>query len=157
MSAKKIIYVTPGESEKGELTPMAEYQLTSVIKNVLEWEIGDAPLVYRTTHTSSLRSNSLFYLSNKFRKAINAAGEAHYNNLISHPEQITSVIDSTKWWEAIIILLTQNELKNVLESLRNDWYDEVDKEKVNRGYNVYTVSVDTDSKKSNFFEAPRGK
>ena len=157
MSVKKIVYITPWESERGELTSMAEHQLNSIVKNVLEWEIGDSPIVFRTTNKSSLRSDSLLYISNKFRKAISDSSEAHYRNLISIPENINSIIDSTRWWKAVIAFVVQEELKNILNSLKENWYDVIDKEKINHPYNVYTVSVDTESKQSNFFVAKWGE
>lgn len=154
MSVKKIVYITPGESEKGELTSAAESQLRSVAQNVLEWEIGNTPMVFRETNKSSLNSSSnLLYISNTFRKAINNASEAHYRNLISNPENIPSIVDSTRWWNAVIVFVVQDELKNVLEALQENWYNTVDKEAINHPYNVYAVSVDTEKKQSRFFVA----
>jgi hypothetical protein len=37
MPVKKIVCITPWESERGELTSMAEHQLDKVVKKILEW------------------------------------------------------------------------------------------------------------------------
>lgn len=159
MWVKKIIYVTPGESKHSELTSMAESQLKEIAKNVLEWEdISKFSKVFRATkEVSGSISDSLLYLSNKCNKVTQNSWESLYHNLISNPEDIEEIINSTREGEAIVVGITQKELKSILEILKKDWYEEIDKDKINRGYNIYAATIDLDNKKSNFFESQWGK
>lgn len=157
MWVNKIIYVTPGESHLGELTSAAESQLRKVAHNVLGWDIGDSPKTFRvSSENSPLTGDTLFFFSNKCREltVTNDIWEHLYNNLLSNPWDVDEIITSTKKWEIAVVGVTQKELKNILDSLKENWYDVIDKKEINHRTNIYTVTIDpNDKKKSSFFKA----
>ncbi len=166
MWVKKVIYITPwmhdeypwasGETERvGDLTKEAKGQLNKVISDILIPEVKDSPLAYRTTHKLSPSYDSLDYLRTKFRKATDE--KFTYGNFVENPWNIEDIVSSTKNSEAVVFGLIQQDLQNILESLKNNWYDVIDKNNIKHRENVYVVTVDLNNKKSNFSEFPYGK
>lgn len=160
MSVKKIVYVTPGEWEKGELTSMAESQIKIINTNVLEWEIKDLQKTFRTAAAElSLTNETLLSLSNQCRKHLRDYSENIHNNFLTNPRDIDAVKNSTRKWEVVVVGVTRKELAIILETLKDDWYDVIDKEEIAHPYDIYTVTIDADknNKKTNFFKASRGQ
>lgn len=156
MSVEQIIYITPGESELGELTSMAEYQLKKAATTLFEWETSELPKVFRATENNVIStSDSLLYLANKCRKTSNDSWELIYNNLIKNPADMDEIIHSTRQWKiGIVLWVTQIELKNILDVLQKDWYVVANKNEINHTYNIYAVTIyPKDKKKSDFFKA----
>lgn len=114
-------------------------------------------MVFRKTKANHPVDDSLLHISNKIGKDIDDTWESASKNILSNPGDITEIVNSTKQWEVAIVWVTQEELKNALDLLKGDWYDVVDKKEINRPYDVYTVTVDADSTKSNFFVAKWGQ
>jgi len=158
MTVQKIIYVTPGETHLGELTHAAESQLKEIVANVLEWDgMSQLSKVFRMVENSDV-SGSLIYLGVRTRTVINSWKENIYLAFISDPKNIENIVTSTQQWEVVVFGVEQKELKEILDSLKDNWYNVIDKEKINRGYNVYAVTIDLEHKdQNNFFVAPWGK
>ena len=159
MWVNKIIYVTPGESHRGELTSVAESQLRKVAHTTLGWDIENSTKVFRTTaEKMPITDDSLLYLSSKCGKTTEDISEHLYNNLLSSLDDIHDIINSTKEWEVAVVWVTQTELKHVLDSLKENWYNVIDKEKIRNKYTVYAVTIDLHNKaSSSFFEVNHGQ
>lgn len=159
MWVNKIVYITPGEYHRGELSSVAESQLRKVLSNVLEWAMWDSTKVFRTTvEKAPMTGDTLLYLSNKSRKTSENISENLYSNLLSSPDNIDAIINSTKEWEVVVVGVTQKELKDILDWLKENWYNVVDKEKIHNIYDIHAITIDLNNKtNSSFFQAAYGQ
>ena len=162
MEVEKIIYVTPWSLDKypdadgttgrlGDLSKHALAQLSNVISYVLKPEVSDKSLAYRTTSRLDSANDTISYIVNNFR---DADGEDSHGHYVAHPENIEEVVASTQTAEVIVFWLTQTDLKEVMESLKNTWYDTVDAARIQYHNNIYVVSVDVKNLKAAFKEFP---
>ncbi|MCX6824919.1 MAG: hypothetical protein NTY80_01725 [candidate division SR1 bacterium] len=152
MAVEKIIYVTPGEEKLGELTQVAKAQFKKLIQEVFSHERGKN-IVLRMSEENNQETKSLSLIYNAVGKDI-GEGEAIYMHPLSNSADLEEVIASTRKGETVIVGVSQKELKDVLDGLKSNGYNVVDKEKIHRKYNVYAVTIDLKNKdNSGFFEA----
>ncbi len=152
MAVEKIIYVTPGEEKLGELTQVAKVQFKKLIQEVFSHERGKN-IVLRMSEENNQETESLSLIYNAVGKDI-GEWEAIYMHPLSNSADLEEVIASTRKWETVIVGVSQKELKDVLDWLKSNWYNVVDKEKIHRKYNVYAVTIDLKNKDNSwFFEA----
>lgn len=159
MSVERIVYITPGERDQNGLTAAARSQLKKVVSNVLEGNNKDKTKVFRTTKTTihSL-SKTLVFLRNKTKQIDYDTDENVYSNFIQDPTNIKEIVDSSHEWKVIVMGIEQKELKEILDSLKNNWYNVIDKSEINHWTNVYAVTIDPKHKdQSEFFVARWGK
>ncbi|EKD24680.1 MAG: hypothetical protein ACD_80C00174G0030 [uncultured bacterium (gcode 4)] len=164
MWVNKIIYVTSAAYTQKGLTPNAESQLIKVNKNVLDWKDIEAPIVFRTLKQDFHPArDGLKYLALESSKTLKYTrkniGEYVYNTLtfLSNPADIEEVINSTQQWKTVVVGVTKEELKDILVICKRDWYDVVDKDKINNINTIYAVTISpNDKNNSSFFESAYG-
>ena len=154
MWVNKIIYITPALWSRNDLTPLAKSQLQKVGRKFLAWENVDAPIAFRCIQDYHPAQDWVRYLSRRCSKTIKDIKENFDFVFLSDNTNIQEAINSTKQWHMVVVGVTQEELKNVLESCKKDWYNVINKDKINWKSSVYAISIDLKNKdKSDFFEA----
>ena len=171
MSVKKIVYVTLEENELHELEGMAGHKLRKVVRDLLEWILAGTSKVFRRWVKDGWLNDSLRYLSFNCRCTW-ATSESLFYNFLSNPADINEVSNSTELWEIVVVGVRQKTLQYVLEELKTNWYESIDKKIVNHpscmeitlllwwiwniSPDVHALTLDLKSKKLDFFTATLG-
>ncbi len=164
MPVQKIIYVTQGEHNispnmssfgpdtEWELTKKTQTQLQRALDQVIIPEVWNDSVIFKSTGYNDSSWDTLNHLSYWLQKPNTPYIE---RDIFGKAEawEIDN-ISKLKWDEEIVIFGTMHQdLKELIDSLKSNGYDVIDKESVKDRSNIYTLTVHLDgSKKTNFRE-----
>lgn len=156
MWMRKIVYITHWKDMSGKFIDIPEKNTRSIVNNIFEWgTIGiHWDILEIMKQESPLTSHNLSDFPVDYNGTIEETKENMYLSLISEPRKINKIMNAKENWKTkiVVIKVTQENLKNILDALKEEWYDVVNKDKIKHISKTYAVIIDPEYKKSNFSE-----
>ena len=165
MAIKKIIYVTEGRRDDipdidpnavwrwWELSKASRWQLENVLKEVLIPEIGDVQVMFKSSGYTNPSWETLWYLKFLLKKPDKPYNIESDSFSKSEAREIDNISKPKLDEEIVIFGAMHEDFKKLIDSLKNNWYNVIDKEAVKDRWNIYTLTVHLDdSKKTDFHE-----
>ena len=154
MQVERIIWISP--TERDDRNGGLSHVWVSQVRNLINLLKIDSPLVWRT-QKDFLQTENIAEILNKSKRTVGDDGESYLldKNQLSDSRNIEEIIASTIKWKTVVVSTSQDELKKITEDLTNNWYAGVaSKESTYLAYNVYALSINLETKESEFFTAP---
>ena len=151
MSVKNILFITNWEKETGradaELSHSAKNQMIQLVQKIFSYNLPQ-PFALRISELSHRSYETLDYFADKTNAKIVWTYDNEWvdKNTWDDYTSLQSIIASTKKARTVVVWVTQDELKDILDAMKNDSFKWADAGIIDWKHNIYSALVDIEEK-----------
>lgn len=152
MSIKNILFITNGEKEEGRadawLSHSAKSQMQKLVQKVFSYNLPQ-PFALRISDVAHRSYETLDFFADKMNVQfvwMNNDNESLYHNAQSDYTNMDNILSSTKKARTVVVWVTQDELKDILNTMKADSFVWTDAGIIEWKHNIYSALVDVQEK-----------
>ena len=152
MPVKNILLITNWERETGradaELSHSAKSQMKKLVQKIFSYDLPQ-PFALRISDLAHSSYDTLSYFTDKMKVKFvwtNNDNESLYHNAQREYNNLQTIIESTQKARTVVVWVTQDELKDILNTMRSDSFQWADTDIIDWKHNIYSALVDIKEK-----------
>ena len=152
MPVKNILFITNWEKEVGradaELSHSAKSQMKKLVQKVFSYNLPQ-PFAVRISDLAHRSYDTLDLFADKMNVKfvwLNNDNESLYHTAQTDYTNLQNILSSTKKARTVVVWVTQDELKDILNTMKADNFQWADARVIDWKHNIYSALVDVEEK-----------